>query len=283
MGEILAISNYQPNDKYLSLDLDSHSHNFITDLPSGQVVCNLCGFVSETKIAVSGWNGVPYSTENITSPSKNSVVNVHPNLKRALKLNRNKSWEDRKLNIGINEIKRLTAKFGLGEFMVSRSSYLFQKTIHSPKFKIHNVILTSQVCFYYSVKKNNHPISIEEIIIDHNSSSRLAYRYYYLLMSQLQLPKPESNPAPLIPKLCAGLSLDEIVVQKANTVLATYLKYENTSGLNSIGIVAGVIYFTCLRERIPRSQQIIAQHAKISDITLRTRYKEIKKICGHRL
>ncbi|WP_371805645.1 hypothetical protein [Candidatus Lokiarchaeum ossiferum] len=283
MGEILTISNYHPNDSSTSIDFETHSHNFITDMPSGQIVCNLCGLVKETNIIVSSWDGVPYSNETTISISKKSLMNINPNLKRALKLNRNKSWDDRKLTIGINEIKRLCARFGLGEYIVTRSIYLFQKAIQCPNFKIHNVILTSQVCFFYSAKLNKHPLSIEEVIEDHNFSSRLAYRYYYLLMSQLQLVKPESNPAPLIPKLCASLGLDEFVVQQANLILSIYLKHENTSGLNSVGIVAGVIYFACLRERIPRSQQIIAQYAKISDITLRTRYKEIKKICGRHM
>ncbi len=134
--------------------------------------------------------------------------------------------------------------------------------------------------FFLCSEKNSHPIALEEIIQGRPTSSRMAYRYYYLLMKELNLPKPEINPVPLIPKLCAGLGLDEFVVRKATAILLTYLKYENTSGLNSTGIVAGAIYFACLCERIPRSQQIIAKHAKISDITLRTRFKEIKKICS---
>lgn len=277
MGEILSIHTCQSQRDYATSD--DHLHNFIRDIPTGQIVCNLCGFVKETNIFVMDWKGTPYTKESTVRFASKSSQSVNSNLKRALKLNNNKTWEDRKQNIGVNEIKRLTALFGLGDFIISRSVYLFQKAVKQPKFKVHNVILTSQVCFFYSARMKNFPIALEEIILEQGSTTRLAYRYYYLLMSELNLPKPQNNPAPLIPKLCAGLGLDEFVTRKAMEILSTYVKYENTSGLNSVGIVAGVIYLTCLRERIPRSQQIIAKHAKISDITLRTRYKEIKKVC----
>ena len=61
-------------------------------------------------------------------------------------------------------------------------------------------------------------------------------------------------------------------------ILEIYLNRHNISGYNNQGIVAGVIYLTCLKERVPRSQTDIAKAAGISTITLRNRFKEIQRI-----
>ncbi len=151
MGEILTAHTYQLQEDYSTVD--HHSHNFIQDIRSGQIVCNICGFVRETNIFVMDWGSPHISREPPKLPSKNPAHLINQNLKRALKLNRNKTWEDRKLNIGITEIRRLTALFGLGDFIISRSIYLFQKAIKTANFKVHNVILTAQVCFFYAAKK----------------------------------------------------------------------------------------------------------------------------------
>jgi transcription initiation factor TFIIIB Brf1 subunit/transcription initiation factor TFIIB len=278
MGEILSYCKI-PFEEELHT-YSKHMHNFIKDIPSGQIVCNTCGLVREMKLISMNWSiSRDVNVKNNSNRKTNSSNISNLNLKRALKLDRNKTWKSQKIDIGTKEIKRLVAHYGLSGHVFERSEYLFLKTTKMNSFRIHNVRLTAQVCFFYAAKINSHPIDLEEIIKEFDFSSKLAYRYYYLLMNELALPKPIINPAPMIPQLCSKLELGISTVKKAFKILHLYLEQCNTSGLNSIGIVAGVVYLACLQERIPRSQQQVAKKANISDITLRSRYKEIKKIC----
>ena len=103
-------------------------------------------------------------------------------------------------------------------------------------------------------------------------------KYYSKIIRLLNLPKQLTRPSSLIPEVCTKLNLDYSAVIDSLKILELYEKYHNLSGYNTLGIIAGVIYLACLKNRIPRSQNEIAIQTGVSTITLRARFKELQKI-----
>jgi transcription initiation factor TFIIIB Brf1 subunit/transcription initiation factor TFIIB len=121
-------------------------------------------------------------------------------------------------------------------------------------------------------------ISLDDLTLGYGYSSRLTYQYYYRFIEALKLPRLVIESNGYIPKFCSELMIDATTAQLAFKINQLYIEKQNTSGLDTRGIAAGAIYVACKLAKEIRSQQSIAGFAKVSDITLRSRAKEMEII-----
>lgn len=168
--------------------------------------------------------------------------------------------------------------FLLPRATAERGFYLFQKICHDTRFRTHYINLMCQVCLYYAAKEQGYPIILEDIVNQTYYRISLAQRYYYLLITVLKLPNISTNATAFIHRYGTLLHLDSNLIQNAVKILQQFSKFANLSGCDVRGIAAGVLYFTCIHFHIPISQKKIAQMAGISEITIRSRYKDLRKL-----
>ncbi len=260
--------------------LPTCAHHFVTDTHTGSIVCTNCGLVEETNV-ISQKYSVSRNFPNTggKSSSNYSKCFVKPQLKRALKMNKNLSWKVRRILIGEREIKRLVGLYEMGEHISLRSNHLFKKAIKHPAFRTHYINLIAIISVYYTCKENSFPVQLEQLLDNTKFSPRLALKYYSKIIQFLGLPHPKISPQSLISLICSKLELDQEIIQGTHQIMKLYLDNHHNGGYCLQGITAGAIYITCLMKRIPRSQIEIAESAGISEITLRARYREIQKIC----
>ncbi|MHA1794475.1 MAG: hypothetical protein ACTSUK_00050 [Promethearchaeota archaeon] len=271
-------SNYSTeiSSHKLSNSSQIHIHKFHDDYNSGYRVCTECGFVAQD-LLFSQYT--PYNEQNkdqflqkIPSSSKNSISS---NLNRAFKLEKKVPWSQKKISLGKNELKRLISQFSLPKLILDRSFYLFQKICRESCFKTHYIRLMSQVCLYYAVKERGFPIIMEDIVDRTRYRLSLAQQYYYLLIRTLNLPNTSGNALGFISRYGTHLHLDESLIQKTIQLVHKLQSKKNLSGYDNRGIAAGALYFVCNMHRIRLSQKLLAKITGISEITIRSRYKEI--------
>ncbi len=268
---------------YVKRTLDSTPepfHNFIEDHQTGYRVCIHCGLIEDGPILFQGF---PYSqnSREITTktPHLANASTASSNLKRAMKLDRIIPWSEKKAQIGFFEIRRLTSLHGLSTVVIERAQYIFEKMIKKSRFKTHYIDLMAQVALYYAIKEKGSPLVLENLADQSKYSVSLAQRYYYLLLTTLKLPNPPPRVSSFINHYGTKLRLNPSLIQTANSTISTYLINNNSSGCDIRGIAAGVLYFTCITNHIPLSQKLLSSIAGISEITIRSRFKEIRKYC----
>lgn len=256
-----------------------HSHKYREDYNSGYRVCIECGYVSP-EILFSPY--FPYNDQN--QDHKLSQKGYYPKkpissrLNRAFKLEKKIPWNEKKISLGKMELEGLVARQSLPKSILNRSFYLFQKICKHPSFKTHYIRLMVQVCLYYAAKAQGCPVILEDIIDRNQFSLSLAQRYYYLLIRTLNLPNISLNLIGFVARFGTKLGLDESLIQETNQLILQVQSLKNFSGYDNRGVAAGALYFVCILHRIPCSQKLIAKIAKISEITIRNRYKEIQSI-----
>lgn len=254
-------------------------HEFVFDYESNSIVCHGCGLVKETNPISNKYSWKKNFQELGFQPKlRNAKTIPNSNLKRALKLDKMLPWFKKRVIIAENEIKRITSQLELSQNIKSRSIYILKQSLNHPSFRTHYISLMASVCVFYSCKVLDFPISLHLIIDKNKYSHSLALKYYAKLIHELDLPYPVTSPFTLLPNICTDIGLNYDFIQTSNKVLEIYLDNHTSSGYQIKGILAGVIYITCLIKHIPRSQQEIAKAIGISDITLRARYREIQKI-----
>lgn len=260
--------------------LDSlHTHQFIEDKCTGFYVCTLCGEVSN-EIVFS--NTLPYnqfiSSKGEVGSFRSKAGITSSDLKRALKLEKIVSWSEKKSHLGQIEIKRVASIHLFASFTIQRAIYLFEKMIKNENFSTHFIELMAQISLYYAAKESFNPVIMEDIVNIKKFSISLAQKYYYELISTFRLPNLKSNLSSFLHRFGSELKLDSFTIQFAEKVLQVYMEYKNTSGCDNRGIAAGVLYFSCNQQHLPTSQRAIAKVSKVSEITIRSRFKEIMKL-----
>ena len=86
------------------------------------------------------------------------------------------------------------------------------------------------------------------------------------------------DPILLVPKYTSVLEVSNEVEKTAVKIIKVYNRRYPIAGRDPKGILAASIYVACLYHKQNRSQNRIAKVVKVTEVTLRSRYKEIMKI-----
>ncbi|MFW9829786.1 MAG: hypothetical protein ACFFEY_19585, partial [Candidatus Thorarchaeota archaeon] len=86
------------------------------------------------------------------------------------------------------------------------------------------------------------------------------------------------DPISLIPRFIAELDLDADAENATIKILQTFTSKFSTSGKDPKGLCAGALYLVCKMKDKRISQKDIANLVGVTEVTLRSRYKELIKM-----
>lgn len=277
--------------------VNNSDHNFYLDEIRGEKTCIKCGFVLQTG-CVSISLSIPRRFEKNTNyrdlncveftgiensmirQTQNPNINEckNPALSRALLVMNKLLWSERKILIGLNQIKQICAENSCSDIVKHRAIFLFRQAMKHSSFRGAYIDLVAITCIIYASKSAQVPFNWQNIVQIRKYSENLTLKYFFKLTSSLKLPHIVPNPKLLIRSFCTDLRLPEWIVLSALNLVDLFSKNFNTGGLEPKGIAAASIYFACLLAGIHRSQKEISIVCRISELTLRSRLKNIQKV-----
>jgi transcription initiation factor TFIIB len=95
------------------------------------------------------------------------------------------------------------------------------------------------------------------------------------LIREFNLKVPNTDPLSLVPKFIVELDLDSETENIVRKILKTFKKHIPTSGKDPKGIVAGAIYLASKIKKLNLTQKQIADTIGVTEVTLRSRFKEL--------
>ncbi len=135
---------------------------------------------------------------------------------------------------------------------------------------------------HLACKEEGHPILFKEICSSMGLNKKETKRA--LLMYSIIAKKFGKGSKPSIDKyairLVDLLALNEEVKDKVLEIVEEARNKGLVSGRNPISIVAAAIYYVCKKLKIPLTQREIASKAHITEVTIRNRYRELKRLLG---
>jgi transcription initiation factor TFIIB len=96
-------------------------------------------------------------------------------------------------------------------------------------------------------------------------------------MKEFKLKTQNTDPVALVPRYVTDLGLGSEIVELTSKILTVYISKFSISGVDPKGLCAGAIYIACRLRNIELTQLQIANSIGITEVTLRSRYKELKK------
>jgi len=267
--------------------------NIISLIETGDIVCNQCGLVLKEKL-ISNDGRRAYSKEEkskrertgapisillpdislTTTIDKKSINN--PDLKRAAKWNTRMTWEKRNILIATTELKRIGSKLNLPNHVKEEAMRLYKEVFKRKLLRGRSINSMIAACLYFAIRKYKLSRTLQEILDESAESDKDVRRCYRVIIRELNLKAPNTEPSALIPRFIVELNLDHEIENLAKKIVNTFTSNFATSGKDPKGIVAGALYIACKIKGLEFTQQKIADTVGITEVTLRSRYKELK-------
>jgi transcription initiation factor TFIIB len=259
----------------------------------GEIVCQHCGLVvSEKSVDVTHSGIRAYSKQekdkkertgcpmSILMPDiglstiidKTKIKN--PDLRRAAKWNTHLSWEKRNMLIAITELKRFGGNLNFPERVKKAAVRLYKEVFKRNLLRGRSINGMIAACAYYVCKKERVPITLQEILDEASISNNIVKKCYKILVRELNLKSPHIDPVSLIPRYCADLGLNMNVEKESIKILKKFIETTSICGKDPKGLCAGALYLVSKLKNHKVSQKEIANVIGVTEVTLRSRYKE---------
>ncbi|MHA1341893.1 MAG: transcription initiation factor IIB [Promethearchaeota archaeon] len=254
---------------------DCGSYQIIEDCEYGEFVCKDCGLVLSDLVF---YKEPPMLNENVKIRLNNLAKrknNISPKLKRALYIGNQLNWNERSKTIASKTINRIASQLKIPKFIQNSALRIYEQAQKKNLIKGFTINSIAASTLYISCRQNNYPITLEDIERISMISEKKLKTSIKKLRINLNLRIVLSAYQPYITRFCSDLNLDEFIEIIAQKIADICFKSPSFIGKSQKGVIGAVIYIACQINKRRISQSTIADKLKISDVTLRTRAKEI--------
>ena len=179
------------------------------------------------------------------------------------------------------EINRVCTCLALSWQVAERSAYFYRKALQKNLIKGRSIAGFVAASIYLSCKERMIPRTIEEVCNNVGVDRPFATHCYKILISEMKVEPPPSDPYRNISKISARAGIEERVSRRAREILAAVSAHTAVTGKNPVVLAAAALYLAtleCAGRTI--SKTIIADAAQISTISLRKRLADICAALG---
>lgn len=284
------------------------STHLVKDPEKGEIVCADCGYIIEENVVEFGpeWRAFDAEQKEKRVRGGAPVTYMRPNkglvteidqynrdirgskipTKRQAQLYRMRKWHkrasvatsvERNLAIALTEIDRITSYLGLPDNIRNSIALLYRKCVEKGLIRGRPLETVVAATIYAVCRAEEMPRTLEEISNVSGISKKEIGRAYRFISHELDVKIPLTDPTTYVPRYVTALKLGGDVEKKAEELLKEALKKGLISGRSPTGVAAAAVYIaaTLLGER--RTQKEVADVAGVTEVTIRNRYRELKK------
>lgn len=285
---------------YSSLECPECGGPPISAYERGEMVCRQCGLVISEKCLDTTHSGVrAFSKLEYEKKARtgNPISELSPDIgystiidrkdiknyefKRIAKWHSNTSWENKNIMMALMELKRIASNLNIPSVVKKTAIQYYKIVFKKDLLRGRSINGMIAACLYLGCKKEQHPITFQEIINEASNDSSLVKKCYKVLIKELNVQPKGLNPVALVPKYIAELHLGMDMENMTTKVLASFLKKNNHCGKDPKGLCAGAIYLVSKLTKKRISQKSISDVVGVTEVTLRSRYKEILNQTTH--
>jgi len=289
---------------------DPSESNMITDVESGEIICNQCGIVVEkdledtTKIwhkaeddKIDTMNGNPSSLtlydQGLTTLIGNTNRDANGNTINSMMVTRlhKMRYQDKRSQINTSarylirafrQLDSLKDKMNLPHAVIEKTAYIYRKVQEAGLVRGRKVNTVLGASLYIACREFEIPRTLREISSINNEKYRETSRVYRQIVLHLGKQVPQVDLFRYLEKVGRKANLDEKNIRDALKLMKKVRDAGLSAGKEPMGIVGAVIYLSLPKsdENIQKriiTQAVIADAAGVSEVTIRNVYKEIEK------
>ncbi|MHA2423982.1 MAG: transcription initiation factor IIB [Candidatus Thorarchaeota archaeon] len=287
------------------------SKSLVEDLTRGERVCSDCGLVLSDHRIDTGAEWRAFSSEEsdarsrVGAPMRYTVHDKglstiidwrdrdHSGKKlsptRRSEIYRLRKWQirsrvhsslDRNLAQAMSELERLSSQLGIPKPIREHAALLYRKSILKKLVRGRSIEAMVAATLYAACRIRQKPRPLDEVADASRVDKKKLGQCYRLLLRKLNIRIPLSNPVDYISRFATELALSSTVQLRTVEILKQSRQIGLTIGRDPLGLAAAAIYVASIMLDERRTQREIAEVARVTEVTVRNRYKEIVKKLG---
>lgn len=287
---------------------DCGSKNLKKDNERGEIVCSDCGLVVEEEMIQEGPEWRAFDTEQrnsrartgaplkYMSPNKGLVTEIDQYNRdirggkiapsQQAQLYRMRKWHkrasisnsiERNLAIALTELNRVASHLGLPDSIRESGALLYRRCVEKGLIRGRQIESVVSAVLYAICRMYGIPRTLDEIAIVAETPKKEIGRTYRLITRELNLKVPLTNPRFYINRFITSLKLSGDTQEKAVELLDQAIEKGLISGRGPMGVAAAAVYIASVLTGERRTQKEVADVAGVTEVTIRNRYRELKK------
>jgi transcription initiation factor TFIIB len=315
-GKPLKLRINRDSEGYLSLVTDTGevyrcpicgNDRFVYNYERGEVVCIVCGAVVQEQLLDLGPEWRAFTSEEkgqrartgapltrLISEALTTVIDWRDkdvsgkelDIKRKLEVIRLRKWQtrarvqtsyERNFIQAAQELERLRSAMGIPRPCVEQALEIYRQALEKELVRGRSVEAMAAAALYMACRMMKMPRPLDELVRYTKASRREVARCYRLLLRELNVKVPISDPVLYISRIAEQLKLSGEVVKTAIEILQKAKRAGITAGKDPAGLAAAAVYIASLMHGDNRTQKDFAVAAGVTEVTVRNRYKELAK------
>ena len=286
--------------------IECNSTKLIKDYERAEIVCMNCGLVLHEKLMDDGPEWRAFDMEQMDKRSRvgaPTTYTIHDkglstmidwrnqdifgkNLtpKRRAQIYRLRKWQrrirvsdakERNLAVALSELDRMASHLSLPRNVREVAAMIYRRAVDSRLIRGRSIEGVCAASLYAACRRCRIPRTLEEIAGYAKVNKKEIGRSYRYIARKLNISIPPTDPVDYISRFVADLKLSGMVQKKSIEILRRAVTSGLTSGRGPMGLAAASIYIASLLFNERRTQREIAETAKVTEVTVRNRYKEL--------
>ena len=287
------------------------SGKLVRDYERAELVCAECGFIIHDKIMDMGpeWRafdqeqrerrgrvGAPM-TFTIHDKGLSTMIDWRDRdshgkdltPKRRAQIYRLRKWQrrirvsdatERNLAFALSEIDRMSSHLGLPRNVREAAAVIYRRAVEERLIRGRSIEGVAAAALYAACRECKVPRTLDEIADVSRVSKKEIGRSYRFIARELLIHLRPTSPTDYIPRFGSELGLSGEVQSKAIELLKEATKKGLTSGRGPTGVAAAAIYIASVLYGERRTQRDVADVARVTEVTVRNRYKELCEKLG---
>ncbi len=284
------------------------SKKLTRDYEKGEVVCTQCGLIVAESLEDHRPEWRAFDAEQrekrarggapikYMRPNKGLVTEIDQynrdirgakiSPKKQAQLYRMRKWHkrasiassmERNLAIALSELDRIASYLGLPDSIRESAALLYRKCIKAELIRGRLIESVVSAVLYATCRVQGIPRTLDEISRVSGVEKKEIGRAYRFIRRELDLDVPLTDPAHYVPKFTAALKLSGHVQERAISLLKKAITKGLISGRGPTGVAAAAVYIASAMYGERRTQKEVADVAGVTEVTIRNRYRELKK------
>ncbi len=282
------------------------SGKLVRDYERAELVCAGCGFIIHDKIMDMGpeWRafdqeqrerrgrvGAPM-TFTIHDKGLSTMIDWRDRdshgkdltPKRRAQIYRLRKWQrrirvsdatERNLAFALSEVDRMSSHLGLPRNVREAAAVIYRRAVEERLIRGRSIEGVAAAALYAACRECKVPRTLDEIADVSRVSKKEIGRSYRFIARELLIHLRPTSPTDYIPRFGSELGLSGEVQSKAIELLKEATKKGLTSGRGPTGVAAAAIYIASVLSGERRTQRDVADVARVTEVTVRNRYKEL--------
>jgi transcription initiation factor TFIIB len=175
------------------------------------------------------------------------------------------------------ELDRLSDKVYIPPPIKEKAAVTYRKALDKGLVRGRSIAAIAAAALYAACRGTGTPRTLREIAEASLVDKKDVARCYRLLLRELDVHMPIADPLTYVSKIAERTGISGKTQGIAIGILREARKRRAAAGKDPMGLAAAALYIACLKNNEKKTQKDIAEAAGVTEVTVRNRYKTLKK------